>query len=86
MAGNESNLRREKQPMPDFVRFALMEAGLMDVYEARPPYQRNDYLLWINQAKRHETKEKRLRQVLHELKVGGVYMNMRHRASSKGQV
>ncbi|AEG31620.1 hypothetical protein Thicy_0848 [Thiomicrospira cyclica ALM1] len=56
-----SRLKREKQPMSDFVRDALMESGLMDAYEARPPYQRNDYLLWINEAKRQSTKEKRLR-------------------------
>lgn len=86
MPGEESSLKREKQPMPGFVERALMEAGLMDAYEARPPYQRNDYLLWINEAKRQETKNKRLRQMLDELKVGGVYMNMRHRASSKDQV
>ncbi|WP_407635091.1 YdeI/OmpD-associated family protein [Thiomicrospira cyclica] len=61
MPGDVSRLKREKQPMSDFVRDALMESGLMDAYEARPPYQRNDYLLWINEAKRQSTKEKRLR-------------------------
>ncbi len=83
MTGDKSKLKREKQPMPDYVRDALMESGLMDAYEARPPYQRNDYLLWINEAKRQNTKAKRLKQMLDELEAGGVYMNMEHPASRK---
>ena len=48
----------------------------MDAYRARPPYQRNDYIGWINQAKREETKQKRLAQMLDELARGDSYMNM----------
>jgi uncharacterized protein YdeI (YjbR/CyaY-like superfamily) len=48
----------------------------MAAYDARPAYQRNDYLGWIAQAKREETKAKRLAQMLDELERGGVYMNM----------
>lgn len=33
---------------------------------------------WINRAKRPETKQKRLEQMLDELQRGGVYMNMRY--------
>ncbi|WP_375058259.1 YdeI/OmpD-associated family protein [Zobellella sp. DQSA1] len=83
MADDASRLKRKKQPMPDFVRDALKARGLFDVYEARPPYQRNDYLLWINNAERQETKEKRLCQMLDELETGGIYMNMKHPASKK---
>ena len=83
MPHDVSKLKRAKQPMPDFVRNALKDRGLMDAYAERPPYQQNDYLLWINDAKRQETKEKRLHQMLDELEVGGVYMNMRHAASKK---
>ena len=70
-------LIRERQPMPDFVREALRERGLVENYEARPAYQRNDYLMWINTAKREETKQKRLAQMLDELERGGVYMHMK---------
>ncbi|AVF05999.1 hypothetical protein C4375_14880 [Devosia sp. I507] len=63
--------------MPDFVRMALIERGLMALYEARPAYQRNDYLMWINNAKREETRRKRLGQMLEELKTGGIYMKMK---------
>lgn len=68
---------RPREEMPDFVRAALEECGLMAAYAARPPYQRNDYLLWINKAKREETRRKHLAQMLEELDTGGVYMKMR---------
>lgn len=70
-------LKRPSHPMPDFVRAALDQAGLTGRYEARPAYQRNDYLGWIAGAKREETRRKRLAQMLDELQRGGVYMNMR---------
>jgi uncharacterized protein YdeI (YjbR/CyaY-like superfamily) len=62
--------------MPEFVLLALEARGLRAAYDARPPYQRNDYLLWINKAQREETKQKRLAQMLAELESGGVYMRM----------
>lgn len=62
--------------MPDAVEQALAEHGLLDAYKARPPYQRNDYLGWINRARRAETKERRLQQMLAELERGDVYMKM----------
>lgn len=71
-----STLKRELHPMPPFVRKALASAGLIGKYEARPPYQQNDYIGWISRAVRDETKQKRLNQMLEELKAGGVYMKM----------
>ena len=55
----------------------------MDDYRERPAYQQNDYIGWIEKAKREETKMKRLAQMLSELEGGGVYMKMKHSASSK---
>ena len=69
-------LRRPLQEMPDFVREALTSLGLMEAYEARPPYQRNDYLGWIARAKREDTRRRRLAQMLDELEAGGAYMKM----------
>ena len=54
-----SSLSRPIHPMPEFVKLALEESGLMEAYRKRPPYQQNDYLGWINRAKRPQTKEKR---------------------------
>jgi uncharacterized protein YdeI (YjbR/CyaY-like superfamily) len=63
--------------MPGFIRDALNTRGLMDAYLARPPYQQNDYIGWINRAIRVETRQKRLNQMLDELEKGGVYMRMK---------
>ena len=71
-----SNLKRPRQTMPDFVRVALHEHDLMAAYKHRPAYQQNDYLGWINRARRPETKQKRLEQMLDELRRGDVYMKM----------
>lgn len=83
MNANFSKLKRHKYQMSDFIKLALKERDLMRAYKARPAYQQNDYLGWINTAKRQATKEKRLRQMLDELGSGGVYMNMKHPASKK---
>ncbi len=68
---------RPRETMPDFVSTALNERGLRDRYDARPPYQRNDYLLWINKVKTEATKQRHLAQMLDELEAGGVYMGMK---------
>lgn len=83
MARDFSKLERELHSMPDFVKAALEEHALMKDYLERPAYQQNDYLGWIIQAKKKETKQKRLNQMLAELKHGGVYMKMAHPASAK---
>ena len=69
--------------MPSFVKKALQERKLMKDFELRPAYQQNDYIGWINQAKKKETKEKRLNQMLDELEKGGTYMKMKHSPSAK---
>lgn len=78
-----SGLTRPIQEMPQFVAEALQARELMQAYQERPAYQQNDYLGWINQARRQATKEKRLAQMLDELERGGVYMNMKHPPSAK---
>jgi uncharacterized protein YdeI (YjbR/CyaY-like superfamily) len=72
----QRRLKRPKQPMPEFVKAALDKAGLMNRYRERPPYQRNDYLMWINKAKLEATKQKRLAQMMAELRSGDAYMRM----------
>ncbi len=69
-------LKRPRQPMPDFVRQALEKRSLIERYRERPAYQRNDYLWWINSAKRDETKQKRLAKMLGELDACSGYMGM----------
>ncbi len=71
-----SKLTRPRHEMPSDIRSRLEESGLMEQYTERPAYQQNDYIGWINRAKRPATREKRLQQMLDELKLGDVYMNM----------
>ena len=83
MARDFSKLQRDRHHMPGFVKSALEDHALMQDYLERPAYQQNDYIGWINQAKQEATKQKRLNQMLAELKRGGVYMKMAHPASAK---
>ena len=83
MKSDFSKLKRQRYPMLNFIKQALEDQGLTQEYTERPAYQQNDYIGWIDRAKRQETKEKRLRQMLIELEIGGVYMNMKHPASKK---
>lgn len=70
-------LKRDIQSMPDDIAALIEKRGLRTAYDARPPYQRNDYLGWIARAKRPETRQKRIDQMLDELEAGGVYMKMK---------
>ncbi len=76
-------VRRPDHPMPADVREVLLAEGLLDDYERRPRYQRNDYLGWIGRAKQPATRQKRLDQMLDELRRGGVYMGMAHPPSAR---
>lgn len=74
---------RERHHMPNDIAAALKSSGLRADYNARPAYQRNDYIGWINRAKKPETRIKRLEQMLTELAQGGIYMGKEHKASRK---
>ena len=78
---NSDRLVRPPQPMSDLVRTALVRRDLVDQYQARPAYQRNDYLMWINKAKLEVTKQKRIAQMLAELRSDDAYMGMTWRAA-----
>jgi uncharacterized protein YdeI (YjbR/CyaY-like superfamily) len=78
----QSAVKRPLNPMPAFVRETLEAKRLMAAYEARPPYQRNDYIGWIARAKLPATQQKRLAQMLDELKRGDLYMKMAWRGKT----
>ena len=63
--------------MPGNIRSFLTRHGLLKAYKARPSYQQNDYLGWISRATLEETKQKRIKQMLDELKLGNLYMKMK---------
>ena len=70
-------MKRPRHEIPDFIHDALNARGLLDLYEARPSYQQNDYIGWITRARLEGTKQKRLNQMLDELEKGKVYMRMK---------
>ena len=78
-----SSLSRPIHPIPDFVMQALTDRELLEAYRSRPAFQQNDYIGWINRAKRPETKQKRLDQMLYELERGDLYMKMAYRPQTK---
>lgn len=67
---------RQRYEMPEELKQVLVQHELWEAYQARPPYQQNDYIGWISRAKRAETKEKRIRQMLEELASKQFYMGM----------
>ena len=71
---------RERREPPAFMSDALERANLWERYRARPPYQQNDYVSWVTGAKREETRQKRLAQMLDELQSGDAYMGMEYDA------
>ncbi|MEQ1882721.1 MAG: YdeI/OmpD-associated family protein, partial [Burkholderiales bacterium] len=74
---NTSRMKRDIHEMPEDVRDALKKAKAVDAYNGRPAYQQNDYVGWITRAKLPATRQKRIDQMLDELKSGGVYMKMK---------
>jgi uncharacterized protein YdeI (YjbR/CyaY-like superfamily) len=78
-----SRMTRERYPMPDFILDALAANNLTAAYDARPPYQRNDYIGWITRARLPATQQKRLIQMLDELAKGDAYMKMAYRAKNQ---
>jgi uncharacterized protein YdeI (YjbR/CyaY-like superfamily) len=75
--------KRPTYSMPADVRSALSNGGVAAAYKARPRYQQNDYIGWIARSKLPATRDKRIRQMVAELKKGGVYMGMEHGPSAK---
>ena len=64
--------------LPGTIKNILLAEDVLEAYENRPFYQRNDYIHWITDAKREETRNKRIRQMLEELRAGNIYMNMEY--------
>lgn len=83
MAKRAEPVKRERHPMPDDVLSALEGENLFEAYELRPPYQQNDYIGWINSAKRDETRQKRINQMVEELRTGNLYLKMHYEPKKK---
>jgi uncharacterized protein YdeI (YjbR/CyaY-like superfamily) len=78
-------MARPREAMPQDVAAALDMRALRSAYDARPPYQRNDWLIWINAAKRADTRNRRIAAMLTELQAGEGYMGMPWRPARAGK-
>lgn len=74
---------RAMYAMPEEMKEALKREGLEEAYALRPPYQRNDYIAWVVEAKREETKKSRLEQMLQELRDQDKFKNQPYKMSKK---
>jgi uncharacterized protein YdeI (YjbR/CyaY-like superfamily) len=77
MATVATTLTRKINRLPVTLKRRMEAEGVLELYNQRPPYQRNDYLGWIARAKQEATQEKRTEQMIAELKKGNVYMKMK---------
>ena len=66
-------MTRPEPGVPDFIRQELEARGLAGAFERRPQPQREHYIRRILRAKRNETVQRRLDQLLDELE-GELYM------------
>jgi uncharacterized protein YdeI (YjbR/CyaY-like superfamily) len=77
MAAVATTLSRKINRLPVSLKRRMEQEGVLELYNQRPPYQRNDYLGWIARAKQEATQQKRIEQMIAELKKGNVYMKMK---------
>jgi uncharacterized protein YdeI (YjbR/CyaY-like superfamily) len=81
MAAVATTLTRKIYRLPVALKRRMEAEGVLELYQQRPPYQRNDYLGWIARAKQEATQQKRTEQMIAELKKGNVYMKMKWNGS-----
>lgn len=73
----------KKAPVPKHIKRALKKKGLMKTYLKRPTQQQSNYIGWIEEAGKGKEQEKRLNEMLDELKVGDVYTETRSSQSAE---
>lgn len=83
---SKSILKRELNPIQDFIKERLVRENVLDKYNERPAYQRSQYIDWITSAKRETTKENRLNQMIDELKAGDSFKGEKYNAKKKKDI
>ena len=56
--------------VPDDLRNAMADAGISDRFDALAPSHRKEYVRWITEAKRPETRAKRVEEALGKIREG----------------
>jgi hypothetical protein len=68
--------------LPEKLRAILQSKDLLNRFRERPPYQKRDYVQWTTSPAREETKARRFKILLEDLKTGR-FMNMAYRPTKK---
>ena len=76
-------MKRPRYVMPADIAKALKTNELAAAYRDRPDYQQNNYIGWIARARLQATRQKRLDQMIAELRKGGIYMSVAHEPSAR---
>ena len=63
--------------LPDWYKKVLQKEKLLEKYESQIYTYRKGYLQWIEGAKQPQTKEKRINQMISEVRGGKIYMGMK---------
>ncbi len=53
--------------MDDYIKTELIKSGRLNLFEKLAPSHQNEYLKWINQAKKVETKQLRVAKMIEML-------------------
>jgi hypothetical protein len=56
--------------VPEMYKEILEDRGVLELYENRPYYQQKGWIQWIDEAKRLETRQKRVNEMVRELDEG----------------
>jgi len=60
-------LKRQQYSLPDFIKEALKDARLLEKFRSLPPSHQREYLGWIEEAKRPETRASRIEKLITKL-------------------
>lgn len=64
--------------IPQEIQNILIQQNIVEQFKKRPPYQQQGYIKGIVEAKRLTTKEKRIHQMIDELKVTHLYQGRQY--------
>lgn len=63
----EYGMRKEEIMPPDDLKQALQDAGVLTIFEAMAYSHRREYIEWINEAKKVETRQRRIIKTVERL-------------------
>ena len=65
-----ASAREDDQAVPEDLGRALREADVEEAFTSMPPSHRKQYLYWVNEAKRDETRQRRIAETVRRVREG----------------